>query len=109
MDKQLNKSMMSWISGHNIGASSITLWSTIMNIDNYSPSVPHDVYDFQRCYNLLSLCDEITKQNCLNNVANRHEIWRPYILHWNDLTHFYEEGNMKDFNKLLNELRKSLH
>jgi len=106
MDKELNKRMMSWISGNNTGVSSITLWSTIMNIDNYSPSIPYDVYDFQRCYNLLKLCNETTKNITLNKVAERYNIWKPFVRHWNELTNFYEKGNMKDFNKLLTELRK---
>ena len=105
MDKELNRKMMSWISSNETGESSITIWSVIMDLENYTPSIPHDVYDFQRCYNLLKLCNETTKNITLNKVAERYNIWKPFVRHWNELTKLYEEGNMKDFNKLLTTIK----
>ena len=105
MDKELNRKMFSWIGSNETGKSSITIWSVIMDLENYTPSIPHDVYDFQRCYNLLKLCDETTKNITLNKVAERYNIWKPFVRYWNELTKLYEEGNMKDFNKLLTTIK----
>jgi len=101
MDKELNRKMFQWIGGNETGKSSITIWSVIMDVENYNISVPYDVYDFCRCYNLLNLCDETTKKIALNKLAFKYEKWRPFILHWNKLSELYKDGNMKEFNKLL--------
>lgn len=101
MDKELNRKMFSWIGNNETGESSITIWAVIMDIDHYEPSVPYDVYDFQRCYNLLNLCDETTKKITLNKLADRYNIWKPFVQHWSKLSKLYEEGNMIEFNKLL--------
>ena len=45
MDKELNKKLMSWISSKDTGMSSITLWSVIMEKENYDPSIPRDTDD----------------------------------------------------------------
>ncbi len=101
MDKELNRKMFLWIGSNETGESSITIWSVIMDVENHFPSVPHDVYDFQRCYNLLKLCDDFTKETTLKRVAYRYDIWKPYVQHWDKLSKLYKEGNMFEFNKLL--------
>ena len=101
MDKELNRKMFLWIGGHEVGESSITIWSVIMDLEHYSPSIPYDVYDFQRCHNLLNLCDETTKKITLKKLAERYDRWKPYVQHWDKLTELYKNGNMLEFNKLL--------
>ncbi len=101
MDKELNRKMFSWIGSNETGESSITIWAVIIDIDHYEPSVPYDVYDFQRCYNLFKLCDETTKKITLKKLADRYKIWSPYVQHWDELSNFYKDGNMKKFNELL--------
>lgn len=105
MDRDLNRKMFSWISGNETGESSITIWSVIMDVENHSSSIPYDVYDFQRCYNLLNLCDETTKKITLNKLAERYNKWKPFVQHWNKLTKLFEEGNMVEFNKLLTVIK----
>jgi len=101
MDKELNIKMMSWIGSNETGESSITVWSVIMDIEHYRSSIPYDVYDFQRCYNLLNLCDETTKKITLNKLAERYNKWKPYVQHWDKLSKLYKDGNMIEFNELL--------
>lgn len=69
MNKDLNRKMISWIGSNETGESSITIWTAIMNIENYYPSIPYDVYDFQRCHNLLNLCDETEKKTVLKKTC----------------------------------------
>ncbi len=101
MNKELNQKMFSWIGSNKTGESSITIWSVIMDIDHYNPSVPYDVYDFQRCFNLLKLCDETTKKITLKKLVDRYKMWSPYVQHWDELSNLYQVGNMKKFNELL--------
>lgn len=105
MDKELNRKMFSWIRSSETGESSITIWSVIMDIENYTPSVPYDVYDFQRCYNLLKLCDETTKKITLKKLVDIYKMWTPYVQHWDKLSNLYKEGNMIEFNKLLTVIK----
>lgn len=105
MDKELNKKMFSWISSSKTGESSITIWAVIMDIEHHNPNVPYDVYDFQRCYNLLNLCDETTKKITLKKLANRYNMWKPFVEHWDKLSELYKKGNMLDFNKLLTMIK----
>lgn len=104
MDRELNKKMMNWIIGNGVGLSSQTLWAVIMDLDMHTPSIPRDVYDFARCYNLLKLCDEETKSKTLHEVAERYPIWKPLELNWNKLTELYEDGNAQKLNKFLKEI-----
>ncbi len=101
MDKELNRKMFSWIGSNETGESSIIIWSVIMDIENFTSSIPYDVYDFQRCNNLLKLCDETTKKITLKKLAERYNEWKPFVEHWNKLSELYKEGNMVEFNKLL--------
>lgn len=105
MDKELNKKMFSWISSSKTDESSITIWAVIMDIEHYNPSVPYDVYDFQRCYNLLKLCDETTQKITLKKLAYRYDKWKSFVEHWNKLIKLYEGGNMIEFNKLLTMIK----
>jgi len=101
MDKELNKKMISWLSSGETGQSSITIWTVIMDIENHSPRVPYDASDFQRCYKLLELCDELTKEITLQKLAYRYDKWKPYVQHWDKLSNLYKERNFMEFNKLL--------
>ena len=103
--KELNRKMFSWIGSNETGESSITIWSVIMDLEHPNPSIPYDVYDFQRCHNLLNHCDETTKKITLNKLADRYNKWKPFVLHWNKLSELYKEGNMIEFNKLLTMIK----
>lgn len=105
MDKELNKKMMSWISGKDTGLSSITLWSAIMHTENHSPSIPYDPADFGRCWRLLRFCDETTKEMALKEVASRYEIWIPFVKYWKDLTKLFESGKVEELSVLLKAIR----
>jgi hypothetical protein len=101
MDKELNRKMISWLSSGEIGESSITIWTVIMDLENHNPSIPYDVSDFQRCYRLLELCDEGTKEIVLKKLACRYNIWKPYVQNWNKLSKLYVSRNIKEFNSLM--------
>ena len=51
-----------WIVGRDTGNSSIVLWAVMMGVEPvarpYRIEHPHDVYDFGRCYRLLTLIPE---------------------------------------------------
>ncbi len=105
MDKELNRKMMDWITGNGVGLSSQTLWAVIMGLEMPIPSVPLDVYDFARCYNLLKLCDEDTKQKTIHDAAEQYQIWKPLELNWKMLTKLYEGGNAQELNRLLKNIK----
>ncbi len=107
MDKELNRKMFQWIGGNETGESSITIWSVIMYVENYFPSVPYDVYDFQRCHNLFELCDETTKKITLKTLAQKYDKWKPFVHNWNKLSELYKEGNMLEFDKLLTVIKST--
>ncbi len=101
MDKELNRKMFQWISGYETGASSITIWAAIMDLEHPTPNIPYDVYDFQRCYNLLNLCDETTQKITLKKLAYQYDKWKSFVQNWDKLSELYKKGNMMEFNKLL--------
>jgi hypothetical protein len=101
MDKELNRKMMDWITSNGVGLSSQTLWAVIMGLEMPTPSIPHDVYDFARCYNLLKLCDEETRRKTIHDAAEQYQVWKPLDLNWNKLTELYEDGNAQELNGLL--------
>ncbi len=105
MDKELNRKMMDWITGNGVGLSSQTLWAVIMGLEMPTPSVPRDVYDFARCYNLLKLCDEETRQKTIHDAAEQYQIWKSLELNWNKLTDLYQDGNAQELNRLLKDVK----
>ncbi len=70
-----------------------------------TPSVPRDVYDFARCYNLLELCDEETRQKIIHDAAEQYHVWKPLDLNWNKLTDLYQDGNAQELNRLLKDVK----
>lgn len=104
MDEELNKKLMSWISSKDTGLSSITLWSVMMNVENYSPNIPYDADDFGRCYRLLKLYENDLKYNVLREVARLYPIWGRYEQKWRKMTELYEDNNIEELNKILKEI-----
>ena len=89
MNKELNQKLMNWITGDNTGLSSVTIWSALMGCQPSRPSIPYDEADFHRCWNLMRLCDKETKKIGLEEVAKRHDIWKPYVREWDNLEQFF--------------------
>ena len=104
MDKELNGKMMDWITSNSVGLSSQTLWAVIMGLEMPTPSVPLDVYDFARCYNLLKLCDDETRRKTIHDAAEQYGVWKPFEHNWKKLIELYEDGNAKELNRLLMEM-----
>jgi len=105
MDKELNGKMMDWITSNSVGLSSQTLWAVIMGLEMPTPSIPRDVYDFARCYNLLKLCDEETRQKTIHNAAEQYHVWKLFEHNWKKLIELYEDGNAPEINKLLKDIK----
>ena len=81
-----DKRALQWISGHDVGVSSKTIWSVIMDTVPENPhvfyyGVPHDADDFGRCYRLLELIPEW--RNNLHLVAAKFPLWGPIVSAWN--------------------------
>ena len=105
MDTELNKKMLSWVVGNDTGLSSQTIWAAIMGIETHSPSIPYDPADFGRCWRLLNLCDKETKEKAMQEVAKRHEIWMPFVEHWDELENLFVTGKNEELYTLLQEIR----
>ena len=105
MDEKSNLKLLNWIVGNQTGASSKTIWASLMDSTIMYPSIPYDTDDFRRCWELLELCDEETKHKALTEVAKKHEIWKPYVERWRYLTELFTTGNFSELNKVLRALR----
>lgn len=105
MDNGLNKKLLSWIIGNDIGYSSETIWATLMDIEMPYPSIPYDADDFGRCWRLLELCDKETKNNALQEIAKRHKIWEPFVKDWEELEDLFLHYKYLELNTKLKEIR----
>lgn len=105
MKSEIHQKLMDWIVGDYVGLSSATLWSAIMNCQPSRPSIPYDEADFKRCWLLLTLCDDETRMQALDEVAKRHDIWKPYVKEWDNLTHFFVTGKHEALSLALRGLR----
>lgn len=101
LTEEQQKLMLSWILGSDTGCSSQTIWTTIMGIDNPSPSIPYDSDDFGRCWRMLAIFnhDEINK--IMKEVAKKHQVWKPYTKRWEEFDGLYVGGQMQELNKRL--------
>ena len=102
----LNKELLEWVIGNDTGLSSMTIWAAIMDVEIPTVGIPYDNYDFERCWSLLNLCDEKTKEMALQKLAERYVIWKPFVQCWPELEKiFIYEGSNK-LNKYLREIRE---
>lgn len=80
-----------WFKSRDTGTSSLTIYSVFMHTDSphhcYSP--PSDPADFGRCYRLLQLMPSWRPR--LQEVADKHPKWKPFVARWDELTELYEE------------------
>jgi len=105
MDKKLNQNLMDWVAGDNTGLSSVTIWSALMDCQPSRPSIPYDEADFRRCWMLLRLCDNDTKKMALEEVAKRHDIWKPVVKEWDNLEQLFITGKHEALSLALRSIR----
>lgn len=92
----MKKDLLEWVIGNDTGLSSKTIWAAIMGVEIPTASIPYDHYDFERCWSLLNLCDEETKERALHKVAEQYVVWKPFVKHWSELEHtLVYEGSSK--------------
>lgn len=78
-----------WIVYGNVGVSSKTMWSAIMNIakpnerKGWTFDVPYDSDDFSRCYELYTECQ--LGQIELEKIKQVFPWWGPFIDDWEKL------------------------
>ncbi len=98
---------MGWIIGNDVGMSSQTLWSVIMELEipDYHPSIPYDLGDFGRCHRLLLLCDIETRNKALKETARKYKIWVPFEQNWENMTKLYITGEHEKLRELMKTLR----
>lgn len=106
----MNKELLEWIIGNNTGSSSKTIWAAIMDVEIPTASIPYDHHDFERCWCLLKLCDEETKEIALHRLTEQHEVWKPFVQYWGELERiFIHESSYESAIKLdecLQQLRE---
>ena len=112
--------MIEWISFHNVGVSSCTMWRTLMNspelfekyrndsrYEHISMDVPCDSDDFGRCYDLYKTA-ELNDED-LRLIGERYKPFQPIINRWKQLCEIYEERHLGYQSKIyliLEECRK---
>ncbi|MCK4666827.1 hypothetical protein KAU33_08760 [Candidatus Dependentiae bacterium] len=101
----MKKDLLEWVIGNSTGLSSKTIWATIMDVEIPIGSIPYDRHDFERCWILLSLCDEETKKKALYKLAERYEVWKPFVQYWPELERTFIYESSSKLNKCLQELR----
>lgn len=105
LTEEQHKLMMSWILGNDTGASSQSIWGSIMGIDDYSPSIPHDADDFGRCWRLLSIFNREEIDIIMTEVAEKHQIWKPYANRWEEFEELFVSGQVQELSKRLKNIR----
>ena len=105
----MNKTkMLQWIGTHHVGISSRTMWCALMGVANtetpakFGFDVPHDGYDFSRCYDLVTFC-EVTKEE-LQKVVEAFPFYKPIIERWDELIEVYLSPGGKGVYKILNDV-----
>lgn len=89
-----NNNPLIWITGHDTGTSSKTIWAVMMKaVDKRAQFgsdyyVPLDTSDFGRCYRLLKQFPEWRPR--MKEVAKIFPMWSPFVEHWDELTKMYE-------------------
>lgn len=100
MDSQ---KMIQWIATHNVGVSSKTMWSALMQVEIDPKSVdydiPHDVADFSRCYDLYRFAK--LDLNDLRKIEKVFPYWKPIIDVWSNLATAYIGLCYKRVNEIL--------
>lgn len=100
-----------WITGHDTGISSKTIWAVMMDAIGESRSsfdfdVPHDPSDFGRCYRLLQMFPEWKAR--LNEVAKLFPKWGPMVREWDKMAQLYERDFRSGRSSELYDLIKKL-
>jgi hypothetical protein len=80
-----------WFESWDKGISALTIFNAFKGHGQSSmgPNVPHDPADFGRCYRLLKVAPEWRVN--LQQVADKHLFWQPFVDHWDTMEKLYEE------------------
>lgn len=75
------------------GESSLTIVSTLLNINKLNPSIPRDPSDFRRCIHLFKCLgyDKYAVNSVLRKVAKQYPIWGIIEKNWDRLIKLYQE------------------
>ena len=108
-DKGEDMSELDWITGHDTGISSETIWSVMMGCKPPAWNAPpQDPSDFGRCYRLL--IEFPAWRSRLGEVAIRHPEWDALVRHWDELETLWEQespsGKCPLLYRRMNEVRQ---
>lgn len=99
----INKRAHFWSQYGERGASSITIYRTMLNPDPNNPvaetAYPYDAGDFKRCHGLLEMVPEWRSQ--LHKLAIISPQWARLAEAWPELTRLFEAQEWRTFNHLL--------
>jgi hypothetical protein len=84
----INKNALHWIVSDDVGCSSKTIWSVMMNVEYEDHMTPLDSGDFGRCYRLIKLMPEWESR--LHEVAKKYDDWTPFVENWDIIKTKYE-------------------
>lgn len=94
--------MIEWISSHNVGISSKTMWCALMGVKGNRDDVPYDADDFSRCHDLYKFA-ELTQED-LQKIADTYPYWQPIINKWDALCLMYENKHWQSIYEALNSM-----
>jgi hypothetical protein len=79
---------MAWLHNGDTGTSSETIWSVMTGHPVRCHDIPYDPSDFGRCYRLLQVMPSWRLR--MQEVADAHVNWQPFVDAWEELTTLYE-------------------
>ena len=97
---------LSWLTGRDTGVSSKTIWSVMTGHAVQRTGIPYDPDDFGRCHRLLLAIPEWRDR--LDEVADAHPKWRPFVDAWGQMEALYAEESPRRVAPRLYELMRSL-
>ena len=102
--------MIEWICTHQVGVSSRTMWTGLMEVDAkptygfVTLNIPYDCDDFSRCHDLVKYC-EVDPALDFPKILQRFPWYAPILSNWGKLTAFYEAGQYENVTEVLSSLR----
>lgn len=101
--------MLEWICSSNTGISSRTMWIAIMDLSpknselSFHTDTPSDVFDFERCFNLVKYAEINSKD--LDKVSNVFPYFTPIIKAWNELSKAYIDKDISKFYEIFEKCK----
>ena len=93
MTKKDKIKLLEYMVNGELGISSKTLISAVLDIPCNHANIPYDTSDFGRCYKVCFAVPAVLKH--LNKVAKRYPKWKPIVRIWGKLSELYSKGDYK--------------